>query len=423
MARIALINIDMHGHVNPTLGLTSELCRRGHQVHFFSSEEFADTVRPTGATFIPYPSQMGKLTADSAKEQALATAAGKAPPAQASAMRRFILEFESTFDPLQRQLSAIRPDLVICDFVSLAGKLIAQNINTPVIKFFTTYASNEHYNLMAQSFAKHDYPTPAEFAEAQSLIDRCCAQVGYSSIDLLRDMQKIDQHNLVFLPQMLQPMGETFDERFAFVGPCFEPVQSAQALELVPQGNGPVLIISLGSLFHEWPEFYRNCIQAFGNTDWRVVMSIGGRMDRALLGDIPTNIRVERHIPQVALLPHADAFISHGGMNSTMEALAYGVPLVVIPQIEEQAITATRVAQMQMGIHIDRADVCADNLRAAVQRVHESEAIRGPVEQMRLAIAQAGGPARAADIAESLLHGELSRNLSPQPLNSIVTEV
>lgn len=410
MAKIALINIDMHGHVNPTLGLTSELCRRGHQVHFFSSEEFAETVAPTGAIFKAYPSQMGKLTADSAKEQALATAAGKAPPPQASVMRRFIMEFDATFAPLQSQLNLIRPDLVICDFVSLAGKLIAQNLNTPVIKFFTTYASNEHYNLLAESFAKHDYPTPAEIGEAQALIDRACAQVGYESVDLARDMQKLDEHNMVFLPRLLQPRGETFDERFAFVGPCFEPVSSTQALELIPAGDGPVLLISLGSLFHEWPEFYRDCIQAFGNSDWRVVMSIGGRMDRAVLGEIPANIRVEKHIPQVALLPHADAFISHGGMNSTMEALAYGVPLVVIPQIEEQAITAKRVEQMQMGIHIDRADVHADILRTAVDKVYRSDAIRHPVELMRQAIAEAGGPVRAADLAESLLSAATSKS-------------
>ena len=52
MARIALINIGMHGHVNPTLGFTRELVKRGHEVFFFSTAEFATQITSTGAQFV-----------------------------------------------------------------------------------------------------------------------------------------------------------------------------------------------------------------------------------------------------------------------------------------------------------------------------------------------------------------------------------
>lgn len=418
MATIALINIDMHGHVNPTLGLTAELCRRGHQVYFFSTEEFRNTVTPTGARFEVYPSHIGKATAESAKEQALATMAGKAPPKQASALGRALTEFDQTFAPLQRRLSALKPDVIVYDFVSLAAKIIADNLGIPAIKFFTTYASNEHYNLLSESFAKHDYPTLAELQAAQSLLDTHCQRVGFKAPNLVLEMQKIDDRNLVFLPQALQPKGETFDERFDFVGPCFQPATSAAVEELIPAGDGPVMLVSLGSLFHEWPEFYRSCIEAFGNTAWRVVMSIGSRLERKDLGLIPRNFRVESHIPQVALLPLASVFITHGGMNSTMEAQYYGVPLVVIPQIEEQGITARQVAQMALGIHIERPLVDTQALRDAVDRVHNEPLFRNRVAGMREQIEAAGGPARAASIIERMLTGPALasvNNLGVQP--------
>ena len=403
MATLALVNIDMYGHVNPTLGLTAELVRGGHRVYFYCAEEFRDAVTGLGAIFMPYPSAFGKATAETAKAQALATADGKAPPRQASVMTRFMAEFATTFGPLQKSLSAIKPDFIIYDFVSLAAKIIASNLKVPTIKFFTTYASNEHYNLLSQSFAKHDYPTTEDLQLAQTLIDQQCAAVGYEGINLIQSMGLIDDQNLVFLPRALQPQGSTFDSRFHFVGPCFEPVNSEEAKALIPKGEGPVLIVSLGSLFHEWPEFFQNCIRAFGNTSWRVVMSIGRRLDRKLLGDIPANINTLAHIPQVALLPHADVFISHGGMNSTMESLSYGVPLVVIPQIEEQAITAKQVANLGLGIHLDRSNVDETALKSAVQQILTDTNIQQKVETAQQQILEAGGPKKAREVIEGIL--------------------
>jgi len=49
------------------------------------------------------------------------------------------------------------------------------------------------------------------------------------------------------------------------------------------------------------------------------------------------------------VLRHARAFLSHAGMNSTMEALHYGVPLVALPQMPEQAANADRVVERVSG--------------------------------------------------------------------------
>lgn len=40
MAKILMLNIPMHGHVNPTIALTKELVERGHDVTYFINEEF-----------------------------------------------------------------------------------------------------------------------------------------------------------------------------------------------------------------------------------------------------------------------------------------------------------------------------------------------------------------------------------------------
>jgi UDP:flavonoid glycosyltransferase YjiC (YdhE family) len=40
---------------------------------------------------------------------------------------------------------------------------------------------------------------------------------------------------------------------------------------------------------------------------------------------------VRQQVPQLEILPYTKLFITHGGMNSTMEAVNYGVPMIVIP--------------------------------------------------------------------------------------------
>jgi MGT family glycosyltransferase len=402
MAKIAIINIGMHGHVNPTLGFAQELVARGHQVSFFSTPEFENSVRATGAQFVPYESVLGKDIGSTAKIQAQYVADGVTPPQSMSMVARFLGEFSSTFSTLFHHLSQNRPDIIVYDFVSLAAWIIARHLKIKTVKFYTTYASNPHYDLMRETFAKNEQPDPKQLEYVQNLIDKICQGHGCESVPISTLMGHMDDDNLVFMPRSFQPCGETFDGRFHFVGPCIRPTLHENVLPLIPQGSGPVMLVSLGSLYHEWPEFYKSCLSAFTNTPWRVVMAVG-KLNPKDLGPIPPNFAVMSHIPQIELLPYGSLFISHGGMNSTMEAGSFGVPLVVIPQIEEQEVTALRVEESKLGRYLKRSNITPDVLRTAVEEVHNSQKIYQNMTRLKDEIAQCGGSNRVCDIIESRL--------------------
>ena len=116
----------------------------------------------------------------------------------------------------------------------------------------------------------------------------------------------------------------------------------------------PTLYISLGTLFNNWVEFFNMCFTAFGSQPWQVVLAIGNKIDQMTLGPIPANFLVHSYVPQLDVLQYTDIFITHGGTNSVMEALYYGVPLVVIPQVPQQIITANRVAELGLGVAIEK---------------------------------------------------------------------
>jgi len=129
-------------------------------------------------------------------------------------------------------------------------------------------------------------------------------------------------------------------------------------------------------------EFYQQCFAAFDDTAWQVILSYGTRIEQAALGAIPRNFLVAPQVPQLEIPPRTDIFLSHGGMNSVMESLSFGVPLVVIPHILAQEVTARRVQELGLGLALDTATVTADHLREAVAQVAHDPTFRKRAQDM-----------------------------------------
>lgn len=150
--------------------------------------------------------------------------------------------------------------------------------------------------------------------------------------------------------------------------------------------------------------------RAFGDGRWRVVLAIGDKVDPAIADRAPPGFLARPHLPQLEVLKRARAFVTHGGMNSTMEALSFGVPLVVIPQMPEQAITAERVSELGLGVALDRKSVTSDALAEAVSRVTTEPGFAVEIARMREHIHAAGGYRRAAQaILDYARKGESAR--------------
>ena len=165
----------------------------------------------------------------------------------------------------------------------------------------------------------------------------------------------------------------------------------------INQSQQPTLYISLGTIFNEWAEFFQMCFTAFGEKPWRVVMPIGNKVDSSTLSKIPENFIVAPHVPQLTVLQHTTVFITHGGMNSVMESLYYGVPMIVIPQMPEQKMTAQRVAELNLGLNLEKAEVTASLLESAVTRVMDEPQWGERTRQMQQVLQATVGYQQAAD--------------------------
>jgi MGT family glycosyltransferase len=197
---------------------------------------------------------------------------------------------------------------------------------------------------------------------------------------------------LVFMPREFQTEGQLFDQRFLFVGPSLiEAPPEPWPLENADSINPRRVYVSLGTLRNDDPEFYRTCFSAFDSPEWQIVMSVGERIDLASLGPIPDNFLVSRFVKQTAILSNTDVFVTHGGLNSTIEGLFFGVPLVVIPGIKEQHLTAARVEELGLGVVLRQEALTAELLAATTRKVALDPEIQVHLKEMQRLTRLTGG--------------------------------
>ena len=84
-------------------------------------------------------------------------------------------------------------------------------------------------------------------------------------------------------------------------------------------------------------------------------------------------------------------------MNSVSESLYHGVPVVVIPQMGEQAIVGRRAEQLGTGLYLAKDDVTPESLRASVRHLLSDSRFREQAARVRESFHSAGGVERAVD--------------------------
>jgi UDP:flavonoid glycosyltransferase YjiC (YdhE family) len=118
-----------------------------------------------------------------------------------------------------------------------------------------------------------------------------------------------------------------------------------------------------------------------------------------LSGRVPANARVERFIPHASLLGQAHCAITHGGAGATQKALAFGVPVCVVPFGRDQLEVARRVEVADAGTRLPAQRLNAERLR---EQVRLAMAKREGARRVADGYAATGGAAAAADAFEAL---------------------
>ena len=132
----------------------------------------------------------------------------------------------------------------------------------------------------------------------------------------------------------------------------------------------------------------------------QVVLSVGENVTPESLGTIPSNVIVVRRAPQIELLKRAALCITHAGLNTALESLAEGVPMVAIPIGYDQPGVAARIAHHGVGELVDIEDLTVERVRGLIEQVMNSSEYREKARWFQKVIAQTRGLDLAAEAME-----------------------
>lgn len=411
MAKVVYFNLPgATGHINPAVGIVSELIRRGEKVIFYADPAAAVKFAALGADARDYRQWSNY---------------DHHPDIAADLVAIGIELFEMTEQcllGLLRELQEDRPDYIIYDSCAPWGPILADRLGIPSIKIVTHILWTTRMTLDPRHWMNVD---------VLSMIPRTCRlesqiraaglaigvrrrfrdmldSLGLPRQSLLEDTLKVFRRprelTICVTSAQYQPYSARMGDQVHFVGASAPENRDDQAFQRRADSAQPLIYISLGSIHNQKLDFYRQCLSAFADLPCEVAMSVGKQTDMAELGDIPANIHVYPWVPQLKVLQQASLFISHGGMNSINESLLFGVPLLMVPQQIEQAYSARRIQQLGAGRCLRPGRVTPARLREMSSAMLADASYREQAKVLGESV-RAGGHQRAAQLILQHIHG------------------
>jgi MGT family glycosyltransferase len=359
VARFLLMTSAEKGHLNPVAGVAQWLLREGHAVGWMTVPEPAaqleslrvDVVAMEGApeppALVSGGEELARLVLD--------------PPALRRWIRTLLVEaVPAQVEPVRRAIRAYRPDLVALDGMLYQAVIAShlEGVGYAGISSALTLLEPPELDIELLRTVRALAP------ERAALFARYGLEPDFRTCECLSPLL-----NVVFATEALVGVDAAVPPRTVLVGPSLPPEARGDEpgfpWERIDDGR-PLVYVSFGSQIYWQPELFALVAEAAAPLGVQLVVSAGELAERGLGERLPGRVIAVPYAPQLQILARARAAVSHGGANSVMEAMAHGVPMLLIPICNDQPVQAHFLAKAGTGLSLDRRGVTVEALRRAL---------------------------------------------------------
>ncbi|NUT43888.1 MAG: glycosyltransferase [Thermoactinospora sp.] len=160
-----------------------------------------------------------------------------------------------------------------------------------------------------------------------------------------------------------------------------------------------LVYFSLGSLGSSDVELMQRVIDVLGTTQHQYIVSKGPLHAEIKLAD---NMWGAEFVPQTKIIPLCDLVITHGGNNTTTEAMHFGKPMILLPLFWDQYDNAQRVHELGYGVRLSTYTFTDEELTGAVATLLGDTGLRDRLAATGEEIRRRDGLRKAADLIEQL---------------------
>jgi zeaxanthin glucosyltransferase len=391
---IALIAPPYAGHTNPMLAIAAALVARGYRASFLHTG-------PAPAA----PPGVSTVRLEPGTSRGVTFAA--LPPVRLTARRTAGL-----LDVLPGTLREIGADAVVADQLEPAGALAAALLGLPWVSVACALPVNREPGVPPPFTAWRYRADPAGLRRNRAgwlVHDVLMRPLSQVIARWARDRglpQRCLEDTFSPLAQISQMVpGLDFPRRdlpatFHYVGPIRAAHEAPEMLwgeDRLARGER-LVFASLGTLQGHRADLFGEIAAAAESLGVDLLIAHGGLLSAGAAAALPGQPEVRDFVAQRAVLAHAAALVGHGGMNTVMDAIAAGVPAVLVPLAFEQAAIAARLERAGAGVAVRGRLFRGGRIRAALRAVLDEPGFREAAAALRREAGAAGGAARAADI-------------------------
>jgi len=377
--KVLFVVPPLTGHVNPTVSIAAALGARGHDVAWAGHGERVASLLPAGARL----ESLGELPGDVVTAIAERSKRVRGLESVQFLWQDFLVPLARQMRPAVEQvIRAYRPDVIVADQQAVGGALAARRLGVPWATLCTTTAA------LVEPLAG--------FPKVKAWIDgQLVALQDQAELPVVENAD-LSPSRVIVLSTRALAGDAPVPPQVEWVGPAFSdrPDDAPFPWEALPPA--PRVLVSLGTVSAERGAPFYAAVVA-GVRAGAILVA-----PPELVPSPPPNVLVRARVPQLALLRHVDAVVTHAGHNTVCESLAHGLPLVCAPIRDDQPVIAGQVQAAGAGLRVRFAHPSPDSIGGAVARVLGEPAFRAAAERIRRSFVEAGGAARAAGLVEAV---------------------
>jgi zeaxanthin glucosyltransferase len=324
---------------------------------------------------------------------------------------------EMQFTELPQKIRENNIDALVIDQFSMGGGTIGDHLRLPYVHVANALMFNMERGVPPVNFG-WGYETSAP-AIARNVIVHALSRWKLKPLRSKINLQRarwnlvpyVDFPNDAFRghPQISQqPSAFEFPRHelpadFHFVGPLHQRMDREKTSFPWERLDGrPIVYASMGTLQNRLDWIFKVILKACAGQNVQLVLSLGGRSDATRFPEEGDAVIVD-YCPQIELLQRAAICITHAGLNTALECLAQGVPMVAIPITNDQPGVAARIAWSGTGVVLPLKCLNASRLAEALVRVLTTPSYRENALRLSREINELNPLERASEIVERTL--------------------
>jgi zeaxanthin glucosyltransferase len=385
VSKFLFVVLPLAGHVNPALAVGQALTDAGHDVAWCGPETFLRPLVGPDATVHPTGMRLYREPAGTGHEAVVTLWSRYLVP-----LARFILP------AVDEAVRAYRPDLLLVDQHAMAGALVAHRHRIPWASLAPTVTELTQPFRTVPELDTWMHEQMGRLRTVAGIPDGEAFDLRFSP-HLVVSFVTAALTDTAALPDNCVLVGPALGRRDSDPSFPFDWLDPTREHVLVTTGT---LADSIST------DFFQRVVTALDPLADRLQATLIASPDVA--PNPPAHILVAPRVPVLDVMPHVDAVVSHGGLNTVSESLAQGVPLVVAPIRYDQSFVADKVAEAGAGVQVSFRAATPPQLRDALIAVLDEPAYRAAAGRVRDEMAAAGGAARAAECLAQLAHSRRS---------------